>query len=95
MDLLWVMMVSEFGLSWLIIRFDGNYVKIASRIDKMVGNHIFIIRIVSDSNMMGLYARPLIYDWSPPLLMKNREIEFVQYILWSCDSGHSGFYIAV
>ena len=55
MDLLWVMMVGGFGLSWLIIRFDGNYVKIASRIDKMVGDPIFIIIIVSNANIMGLY----------------------------------------
>ena len=37
----------------LIIRFGGNSVKIASMIDKMVGDHIFVISIVSECKYYG------------------------------------------
>ena len=55
MDLLSVMMGGGFGLSWLIIRFDDNCFKIASRMDNIVGDDIFIINIVSNVNIMGFW----------------------------------------
>ena len=47
-NLLLVMTVNVFDSSWLVVRFDWNCVKIENIVDRMVGDHISGIIIVSE-----------------------------------------------